>query len=368
MKRTVVIILLITLCAGIAGAEGMHLEARCAYSGSLGVGSILSFDAYVQEGKILAVSTLFPDYVLEAAAEESLLLSGCPDQTLLVSPDRAAARLQELEDLFVRWLDLQGGEYRKGVYAGDLFDKAETRCSCAFRLDDLIAFIRARSDGLLPEGPGFPEVMLKVSAFDENRFLSAQVCRGDDTVMTVSADLSVGTLRRFLFTWVEGERTYFRDISIQAADNRLEITCMFRAGSGTSLRTTEGTPPLFEEKLTVTRDTDNTSSFRMIFSSPALSLPLTASGQYETAEGGAHLSAEAFIEGRESEKLLMDVILEGLVRPVSFEDKKTIHTDSETESALISIPIMSGLTTLAGELIQALPKDYQQVLLTLIFQ
>ena len=368
MKRLIIFIMLITLCAGAAGAEGLHLEMRCTYSGTE-ASKTLSLDAYKQEGKTLIVSSLFPDYVLESKTDSAVSAAGELTAFQLLHPDKAAAYALKVKTLLFDWLKAQKGTRERGVFAGELFDTAGEKTSCAFPLSDLIALWMGQTDAPLFAFIDETDAVLKVSSFDENKYISADVCKNEETVMTVSADLSEEAQTKLLFAWAEDGRTYFREVSFRPEEGSVVLSSAFYAGSGTSWRSVKESSPLFEEKLTVISVTENEAAFFGELSAPALSAPLCVSGSFETGEGtGTRISASAWVDGQYNESLLMDATLEVLARPVSFDDKTLIHTDNEAEINRLSVPVLSGLSAFSSDMILKLPKDYQQMLMTLIFQ
>ena len=369
MKRLIVFILLMTLCFGAAGAEGLHLDLRCAYEGS-DTEKILSFEAYEQGGNQICVSSLFPDYALEGSTDGSVSIADDLTTLRLLHPDRATAYTLMLKTLLFDCLKAQKGTTTQGIFAGELFDSAGTKTSCEFPLDDLIVLWMSQTDVPLFTSLEETGAVLKVSGFDENKYLSAEVCKNEETVMTVSADLSDQAVIRLLFSWVEAGRTYFREVNFQPEEGGILLSSAFYSGSGTSWRMVKESSPLFEEKLSVISVTENESAFYLELSAPTLSSPLCVSGSFETGDDSVstRIAASAWVAGLEAEPLQMDATLESLVRPVSFEDKTLIHTDNESETAQISAPLLSGLSAFASDLMQKLPRDYQQILIKIIFE
>ena len=84
--------------------------------------------------------------------------------------------------------------------------------------------------------------------------------------------------------------------------------------------------------------------------------------------GAGEISAEFFLQENRDELLTISARLEPLYSAVSFSDKQIRHLDNEKEGAEIQLAFISGITMLAAEILPALPADYQNMLVKMIFE
>ena len=385
-KLFCVLFLLVFLTVSAACAE-QHLQLSCSFSGSAD-SRFEKVDLYEQEGKMFAVSTLFPEYAAEMDANR--LYSFTDMRILLASDPSMILQAGKKADMLLKgWLETMLSAPENGVYAGSLFEQAHTERKCRIKLSDITVFfgsdtVKQNTVGEESEiisamtgmaartiifltGINDPELL--VQNYDEGRFLTFQVADNDEVIMIVSSENISENEKRFMISFRENGRYYFRDILVRAEEESITWQSSLTAGSESSYPAVSANAPLYTEKYMIRKTDERGSYFEWILQSDTLAQPLTAAGAVSGQQDGpVSVDAVVSIEGQETELMRVSVCLETTDSPVSLSGKQIIQTDNEKEVGTISLVAAANAASLAAEILPSLPEEYQRILMNLLYQ
>ena len=101
--------------------------------------------------------------------------------------------------------------------------------------------------------------------------------------------------------------------------------------------------------------------------SGTLNTPLIITGQAESPEEKiSSVSGHVSIDSQKTELLLISVMSEPIIRPVSFDDKALIAYEDGTGNSVISMAVASASLEVAAWLMPCLPNDYQEMMRKMI--
>ena len=388
MKKIICILAVVIMLSCAAASADQHLEALCTVSGfpeSIPV----TLDLYEQAGNITAVSSVFPDHAVELSPDESCGLTQLFQTICSLQPMNVSGAEKEADLLFISFLEPLLSDPVPGMYAGALFDRASSVRYAEFPLSDMTGFFRTAA-ALTQQDPGRKNdlvsvllasfdtgkssgaaeddsgIMISVRSFDNERYLTLQIIRQEDVIMTVSADRTAENGIRFLICYRENGSYYFRDICTGFEQDQYVIRTEFLR-STSSILYAPGRKTLYCARLAIENSREGHSLFRYDLNSDILSGPLTVSGSAKAyVDGRADLRAVVGIGGMKADVISLDMLLEPVYRPVSFDDKTIVRTGDAVESAGLTLAAVSNIAELAAQLLPTLPKDYQDMILRLL--
>ena len=378
----------VTACAASASAD-RHVEIQGVFSGTLD-GRALSFDLYEQENKVFAVTSLITEYAAVSDDESGTAYMSCVDTAFSLCPEAITKTVQTAEQIMISWLSQQRSESSSGMYTGDLFDSASERISYDFLLSDFLRYmndyLRNNSENAESHDPETMKVftviaemlqdivsdihpLIRWQEYDEGRYCSVLVLHHDETVLTVSVDRTSDAGKRILISSRENGIHYFRDYEISTDRDRCTVTSAFLSSSSSSFRTADRQAPMLIENIKIWNESDTETGFQYTAETSLLRSILVFNGMISRmTDGTGEISAALFLQENKNEQLAISARLEPLYSAVSFSDKQIRHQDNEKERAEVQLAFISGLTMLAAEILPALPADYQNMLIKMIFE
>lgn len=383
MKRTTCILIMIALLCGASACADRHLDIRFTPSGN--PDAAVTFDLYEQEGAMYTISSLFPEYAYRSGLQKCISVT---DLTALIAlrSGLAAETEKNVGSLFTSWLEKRLSDPRYDNWAGEFFDSASSMRYAEFRLDELIALFDPQTvpgDVQDAEGPGFPgslvyrmirdyrdsDLTVSVSSFDDGKYLSASVNRGEDVLMTVSSDCSASGGIRVQINYREEGKYYYRYADLRYGDDSYTVSTSLFSGEDSSFLQSNTGDMLFSETFIVKDDPDMTNRFEWMFYAPAIAEPFVVSGTAALTEDGSfRLEASGGIGDLSEEILRISASAEPLARQVLFTDKEIVETDNKTGNEGIMTSAAAGLLQFAAEIIPALPDTYLNLILNLLNQ
>lgn len=204
--------------------------------------------------RLLALSPVFPDGErILATYEEAPGLQGVFS---LLRPDSAFLLLDCLKQMIVERNKAHAG-CEKGLYSGDLFDLATEKE--LFTLDaaglkimmgelaDRVAGLKGAEAGesvrlLLANAVGelfSGDTKALFTTFDQNRFLSVEILRGQETVMTFSADLSVEDACTLVLGRGAGDAAFYEKASFERNETGIRTIHRLYRTAAPSFRMTD---------------------------------------------------------------------------------------------------------------------------------
>lgn len=383
MKRIICAAVIIILAACSSASADFHLEMQCNFPGSAETISA-SLDLYEQQNRILAVSSLFPEYAVEIPPTPASPLTLLSAILSLHVPD--IMDLFEISDSMLNaFTEPLLSEPVKGFYAGNLFARASAMQSAEFQLSDLKNYCLGRiealkSNGISSEavnqilaaasdrsGQTSEEKELKavIQCFD-GRYISCRITKQGSTVLTVSYDRSSKDQKRLLFGYCENSLNCYRDISVIPSQDSVLFRTSYYCGENTSYIRLAENRPLFEETLIIA---DNEKDpVRYTLESGSLKEPFSVSCSLISPEDGTlTLFAKGQIGSRDDPAAMARITVEPLLRPVAFTDKTTVSLSDENENSRLRLTAASNAALLAAEILPALPNEYQTLILKLLY-
>ena len=340
-------------------------------------------DIYEQDGKTVAVSSLFPEYAAEISGKDMLSLSDI--RTLMsVNPDILSRSIETADSMIMSWIEPRLSVRDEGAYSGDLFDSARSVRSGNGTLSDLTAHIRSNTEKNDPEDYsgtgnavirmiaerfmllfGEDDPVLFIRSYDEGKYLTVDFSVQDEVRMVVSVDRSKETERHWLIIFREEGQYFFRDITARTEKGAIAFSSSLRCGSGSDSLSLPENRLLFSDIISIEAKEGQDTSFRWVLNSDTLKEPLIVSGTYDVQDkNSAYLNAGVWIGETGADLLQIGIRLEPLENAVSFEGKTYIQT--EKESAGIKMAAMANLSMLAAEILPSLPNEYQEIILNLL--
>ena len=152
------------------------------------------------------------------------------------------------------------------------------------------------------------------------------------------------------------------ECSFGTEQDQFVIRSNMRTSASSSFRTAAEKPPLFESSLTITDKKESVTRFQYMLKSGTLNTPLMITGQAEsTEENISSVSGRASIDSQKTELLLISVMSEPIIRPVSFDDKALIAYEDGTDNSVISMAAASAALEVAAWLMPCLPQQRQNL-------
>lgn len=386
MKRILSILLMMILLTGTAAFADHHFEAAGTFIGEA-ESTDVSLDLYEQDDQLVATSSLFPEYAVVIHADQKCSLS-IINTLLLLSADQVADLLNFADSIFMQFLDQAITATEYGVYAGDLFPRAGMRQTAEFPLSTLNDFFQEQSEkpdsseaqadnsvsvlktiaSLINDSLKERNPVLAVQSFDQGCYLSCRIVEQDHVIMTISVNRSDKDSKLYLVSYRDDSLYCFRELTVKKEQNHLVIRSSFRTASSPAYQNAAEKEALFTEDTILSDGADEPLSIQYILGSSSLSEPLYLSGTATRQDETASLTADVRINGPEKDAFLtLSMILEPQNRPVSFSDKTTVDMTDEKENAVIQLTAASNAAVLAAGIMSALPDDYQNMLLKLIY-
>ena len=374
MRKVFCLLIILVILNPASVCADQHMEVSCTVRG-LSNDRDETADLYEQEGKIIAVSTLFPEYAVEIKKETTDGLSFFHTLCSL-TPDMFGENKKTFERLIRSWIEQHLSDPVYGIYSGELFNEASVIQHAQFPLSKMAEYLRNSTIEGIPSGNciisliseyirlffGEKELLLSLRCYDNWRYISVNISENDNVIMTISADLAAEE-EHYLIGYREEGNNVFRRITISEAEKNVTIISSYWSGKESSYLNVSHQNPLFTEKFVL-------SNWLKIYELDAdsLSEPLIISGISSAEEDGqANMDIQVSINKHEQELISISINFEPLIREVSFSDKKSILPSDEKEYTLFSLAVAANIQELVAEIIPSIPIDYQRMLLTLLY-
>ena len=385
MKKAFSILVIVIFLTGAAANADQHLEAKCEFYG-LTDSRIVTLDLYELQGEITAVSSLFPEFAVKLDKQMHIPVNLFGIICKLDSKT-AAAVVKQIDSYAYSWLDTQLSAPVKGVYAGDLFDIAgSVRCaevSLSAFTEGLRQIASEQSESadadqvcldiidifasLDPPDGNDHHLCLSIQEYDNGDYDVVRIMDGNNVVMTISVDRSDERARKMLIAYRQEGRYCFRECSFGSEHDQFVFRSNMRTSASSSFRTAAEKSPLFESSLTITDKKESVAGFQYMLKSGTLNTPLIITGQAESPEEKiSSVSGHVSIDSQKTELLLISVMSEPIIRPVSFDDKALIAYEDGTGNSVISMAVASASLEVAAWLMPCLPNDYQEMMRKMI--
>lgn len=278
-------------------------------------------------------------------------------------------------------------ETRTGSFSGDLFETAhslneiemtyhdfaaaiEGFCSSAGLSDHHVSAILFRTL-LLSFGnePSAQNQKYLIRSFDDEKYGVIEIIRDhDETIMTVSADLSSPDGFRMLFSHSENRINVFRFFSLVSDDERTEIGLFHYLGASPSFRSVQPDKPLLSEKLNIGKSADNKQIFDYTMTPQIPEIPFHISGSF-SYDGDEKISAEgvAFFNDQNDAFSTVCVIIDDQLPEQSLTDLKEADLSGTAGASDFCLQLYSRLLTFTASFLPSLPIEYQKLLNRLIY-
>ncbi len=371
MKRLISLILALILLAVAAGAaaDGKHCDIRVkVVSGERETGSDIQI--YLDNGEALITSSLVPGTGIRSAAlNPEELLNAASELSLIMNNGRPAeAVLACVKD----WVNYMQPVTREGYFSGDAFETASIVQEISFSYGDLLMLGRKIRAALQDEGIELPDgddlldmltpqrnVRLDLKIFDEGKYASLNVLKGEDTVMTVSANLSDPDCLLLVTGYGFGGKNYYSRILAEKSENRLDMTEMLYADDVKAGYTGLGDNALIcTENVTAQLKNDEISISASLFPANGLT-PIMFEGTVRNADTGRFFEGELKFSGNNQFRTAitadMDESAIGEI-PANMVD---LDSAGETELTTLGIQIGGGLMAMLMQVIELVPEEYQ---------
>ncbi len=231
MKRRLSSLLLILtiIISGCVSAEGKHYEIDAQiHTEDREIQVVLK--AFPENERVCIISSLIPDQCIQIPGAD-------PDQMMnalavILQNMNGGGNGDAIRNCLADWFVFMQPETRTGAFSGDAFEKASTMQHITFSYGDLILLCRrirgAQQDrGICPDIPSgkLPErnIRFDLKVFDEGKYASLSVLDGKDTVITVSADLSLPDCLTAVAGCGYGGKNYYMHIAAEKKEGRLEV-------------------------------------------------------------------------------------------------------------------------------------------------
>ena len=381
MKKIFCLLAIIAMMTSVSAYADQHMEMTCKFNGP-DYGRTESIDLFEQDNRIIAVSTLFPEYAVEIGQDIINSLSGF-NIICSISPEKIYEKKTVINNLFHSWIERKLSDRVYGIYAGELFDYAAVMRYAEVHLSELSGIIRDAVAGeTAPDTDKFRkdiysfiadlfedrtedmDLKISIASYDEGRYVSAMIMNNEDVKTILSADFSDENETRLLIGYREEGRYYFRDISILYSGKKdITITSSLRSGEESSYHNLSGNRPLFTETLILSDDMN-----RYELKTDSVSEPLIVSGTASVRDNGqAGMNAIVRIGDQDRGILDISIDLENMARPVSLTDKQVVHLTDNKVNAEVKESVSTHIMLLAAEIIPTLPADYQKMMITWMY-
>ncbi len=374
MKKIFCLLIILVVLTPASVYADQHMEVSCTVRG-ISNSRDETADLYEQEGKIIAVSTLFPEYAVEIETETTDGLSFFHTLCSL-TPDTFSENKKTYERLIRSWIEQHLSDPVYGIYSGELFNEASMLQCAQFPLSKLTDYLQnSTMEGITSDNSiislitkhirrffGEKELIFTLRCYDNWRYISVNVSENENLIMTVSADLAAEE-EHYLIGYREEGNNVFRRITISEAEKNVTIISSYWSGKESSYLNVSHQNPLFTEKLVL-------SNWLKIYELDAdsLSEPLIISCISSAEEDNqANMDIQVSINKHEQKLISISINFEPLIREVSFSDKKSILPSDEKEYTLFSLAVAANIQELVAEIIPSIPIDYQRMLLTLLY-
>lgn len=373
MKKIFCILAVILLLHAACACAEEHLSIRLVFPGCQDRN--VTADLYEQDGELITVSTLFPEYAAAADARRLLPLSDA-GRLLSMDPDSVIQLWETADSLLMAWIEPYLSLPEKGIYAGSLFDHASAvrECTCSF--SDFPSFVlRNREDiygdilSKVTEKAGMfsgGRISLHIRSFDNGRYLNMHVIENGNVIMVISADRSQGHSSHILVSFREQEKYYFREYILWHEPGTVTVQTSLRSGYGSSFSSVAGDTPLYAGTFCISEGTEQSVDYSWILESETLRQPLVITGSTKQDNGAVRSEAAVYIGEPETEQARISFCIEPVREKLSPEGKQVIKTEYPEKSDALSLSAASNMVLLAAELLPSLPVEYQELVLKLI--
>ena len=391
MKKRL-ICLLVTLCCFVcsfAAAEN-HILLEGRFLGLLD-GNTVSAEAYEADGKTRIVSSLVPDHVVTAdtASEKWTRLI---DLLRYLRPDYLSDAADFLHEEICAWFSDRNAETRTGLFAGDLFTEAKTEKQWDVHTADLLTalrFIRRKAESSQETGTNRNPLILKLidyacavaeefsdgplsfrlKSYDEGKYLVFEVSGKGGILLTVSADYSAGTEKRFLICHAENGKTYYQLFRLSGSGQQTDLNSALYSSSVPSFYSAaDGKPVLSEQFIWKTAENGNSASFEITIDSGIAEESLIIRGTAEYAEEKDSVDADVYFKGSELEGMKVRIEWDGQTIPEETAKQKELDLRQPEQANEIQRILMANMAILAAGVIPSLPVSYQKMINTLLFK
>ena len=371
MKRLIsmtLALILLAVAAG-AGADGKHCDIRVkVVSGDREAGSDIQI--YLDNGESLVTSALVPGTGIRSAALNPEELLNVPSKlSRIINNDRPAeVVLACLRD----WFNYMQPVTREGYFSGDAFETASIVQEISFSWGDLLMLGRKIRAALLNEGIELPDedslpemitpqrnIRFDLKIFDEGKYASLNVLKGEDTVMTVSANLSDPDCLLLITGCGFGGKNYYSRLLAEKSENRLDITEMLYADDRKTGYTGSGDNALIcTENVTAQLKNDEISISASLFPANGMS-PVMFDGIIRNVETGRFFEGKLTFSGNNQFRMTVTADLDGAEigeMPANLID---LESAGETELTTLGIQLGGGLMAMLMQVIELMPEEYQ---------
>ncbi len=385
MKKIFCIIMaLICITAASACAE-RHIGIQGCFPASPENGTF-TISMYRNGGRQTILSSLFPQFSVknEDTEDPEVLDPAC--LLFSVRAETIAFMDDSLEKLLKQWIDSQADRTETGTYAGALFLSASGMSACSFSLSGLRQFMDLQKDSIptdnaqqdflhmltsaacrfLQQASGCEDPVIRVRCYDGGKYYSILIENGEETMMSVSVDLSAEAEKRLLVTTREESLYSHRLLRYVPAVDVLNVSYGIWTGPS-SVFPGENTMPDCSWQAELRDDGEKETGFKAEFTAASLALPLEAKGRIVTQDDDKrNISATIRITGDEKNMLEIDAVMDSASDIEEATGLTEMNMKNEADLSMIRLTLYTAELQIFADVLPMLPTDYQQLIWNLM--
>ena len=388
-KKIICLFLIFLLLLPLSATAEYHLSVRCRFPSSDNE-QILG-DVYYEKDHFFLTSSLFEGALLFSD------LPGEPDHDMIQSmiglagPHSFRTAVSLLKDLLSSWSSEEWNGSRKGLFAGDLFDKASSVKEADLTNRDFAEFPELfiaslsgtdvdqsvsrinRFLSLLTEKLfsflSHRGIQLHLKSYDCGKYAVLELQKEPDTMMTFSADFSRENELRILSCRSEEGKMIFKRYTVELMNDRTEITADLFIGSDPVFQNTGENDRYISEKLSIVTKMDNQYSFSYSIAPKALNESFLFTGTIQTADDYklADMEGKACFSLSEGSILEVSIALDDQTKWSNDHGQQIYHSANKDDMNAFRSSTGAGLLLLAARVLPDLPAEYQKILYNMIY-
>lgn len=386
MKRIICILIILINCVCSTAISETHIGIQGTVVSGKNNKTVL-FDLFRDNDRTVAMtSSLTSDYVIRDSDELLQNAYSTVNMIFDITPESIALLTARLHGIYRDWLETRYMERSEGIYTGPLFGKATSVCVTEYMLSDITQFMKNQyipstehgnekqsntvsCDMLLERFICWAESLyeeynplVRMKSYDSNRYITFDLLKQDQVILTLSVDNTVENEKRILITQKENNLYYFRDIYAQYDRSRLVVTTRLYCSKGSIFENVSKEDLLICEQFTLTESNQKSSiSYDCVNKKEEKILSLTGDVTFD------QVNISIFIQGSESENIIITASRDTQIPGITSDTVKGTDAYHEADSDEYSIAFMSGLSFFLAEAVPMLPVSGQKIIYQMLF-